>query len=340
VVGRLLAAAPEAAKAQEVDTMAVVPARPPVPTRIDVGICTFRRPGLADTLRSLAAVTVPDGAKLRLIVADNDVTASAGELVERLAAEIPHEIVYVHAPARNISIARNACLERSIGDYLAFIDDDETASTDWLVKLLDAACATGADAVLGPVHACYRADAPGWMRRGNFHSTFPVWVRGAIRTGYTCNVLLRRNSSAVAGRRFSLALGQSGGEDTAFFSELHQAGGRIAFAPDAWIHEAVPKERARFSWLAKRRFRAGQTHGRLAGEERGGVRLLSQFALAGAKAGYCLVAASGTAFLPERRNRAVLRGIMHAGVMAGLLGLREIRQYGDIGPAGEHGNAA
>ena len=119
-------------------------------------------------------------------------------LVDALRAELPFDIVYVHCPAANISIARNACLDNCSGDFLAFIDDDETASPEWLVELLAVAAATGADAVLGPVSAVYDDAAPGWMQRGDFHSTQPVWVGGEIRTGYTCNVLLRRASPSIA----------------------------------------------------------------------------------------------------------------------------------------------
>ena len=39
-----------------------------------------------------------------------------------------------------------------------------------------------------------------------------------------------------------------------------------------------------------------------------------------------------TAISPVRRNRSVLRGIMHVGVVSGLVGIREIRQYGLSSP--------
>lgn len=312
----------------------------PAAIRVDVCICTFRRVEVEDTIRSVAAATVPDNAVVRIVVADNDLMPSARSRVERLAAEIPFELHYIHAPAQNISIARNACLDASTGDFVAFIDDDETASAEWLTELVTTAMVTDADVVLGPVKALYGTAAPGWMRHGDFHSTFPVWVKGAIRTGYTCNVLLRRAAPAVAGRRFSLSLGQSGGEDTEFFSKLHGAGGSIDYAPDAWVYEPVPEGRARFFWLTKRRFRVGQTHGRLLGATRQGFGRISQIGLAAAKAAYCFAVGAGVALLPQYRNRYALRGVMHAGVVSGLLGVREIRQYGEIEPVGGRGNAA
>jgi hypothetical protein len=84
--------------------------------------------------------------------------------------------------------------------------------------------------------------------------------------------------------RFDLRLGQSGGEDTEFFYRLTDAGGRIAFAPEAWVDEPVPASRTSLAWLIRRRFRSGQTYGaRLlaAGENR-----FTAAALAAAKSGF------------------------------------------------------
>ncbi|RWA59584.1 glycosyltransferase family 2 protein [Mesorhizobium sp. M4B.F.Ca.ET.190.01.1.1] len=305
---------------------------------IDICVCTFRRPELSDTLRSIAAMDRPAGFEIGVVVADNDDQPSAQPLVKALAQELKLPIRYRHAPARNISIARNACLDASVSDLVAFIDDDETASVRWLAELVATAEASGATAVLGPVRARYGSDAPAWMRKGDFHSTLPVWVRGEIRTGYTCNVLLRTSEASLRGRRFSLARGQTGGEDTEFFDTMVRDGGRIAFAPDALVEEVVPHARAAFDWLRRRRFRFGQTHGHLIGHGASGIRRVAQVGLASAKAAYCFAMAALTAISPVRRNRSVLRGIMHVGVVSGLVGVREIRQYGLSSPqqGGKH----
>lgn len=296
---------------------------------VDIGVCTYRRRHVERTLRSLAALELPRGLEMRVIVADNDIWPSARKLVEAAAPGLPCEVRYVHCPASNISLARNACLDAAGGDFLAFIDDDSTASPHWLAQLVETAAASGADAVLGPVRAVYSPSAPDWMRRGDFHSTRPVWTDGEIRTGYSGNVLIRRASPYVVGLRFDLALGSSGGEDTEFFAHLHQRGGRIAYAPDAVADEPVTHERTRFSWLAKRRFRSGQTHGRLLAAQR---PALPQACLAMAKAALSFAAAFGLAPVAHLRNRQALRGIMHAGVVSGLLGVREIQLYGDETP--------
>lgn len=303
-------------------------------TTVDICVCTYRRPYLAETLRSLAGLTLPPATTARIIVADNDATPSARALVETLRPTLPFAIDYRHCPESNISLARNACLDAAEGDFLAFIDDDSTATPDWLKALLECAQASRADVVLGPVCAVYGETAPAWMRQGDFHSTGPVWVDGEIRTGYSGNVLLDRRSAHVAGRRFDLRLGQTGGEDTRYFQELHQSGGRIAYAPQATMFEPVSPERARFAWLAKRRFRSGQTHGRLLAAQ---TSRLPQAGLASAKAAICLAAAIAHAASPQRRNRELLRGVLHVGAVSGLFGMNEIRLYG---PGKEAPNAA
>ena len=313
--------------------------QPPSPMiQVDVCVCTYRRPYLAETLRSLAALELPTDVEARIIVSDNDVAPSAQELAASIAPSLPFELIYIHCPASNISLARNACLDAAGGDFLAFVDDDSTVTPRWLAALIKTAGITGADAVLGPVQSVYAATAPGWMRRGDFHSTNPVWVDGQIRTGYSGNVLLRRASPHVEGRRFNLSLGKTGGEDTEYFSQLHAAGGKIAYAEDATVFEPVTEDRAQLQWLAKRRFRSGQTHGRLLVNQQAGRRPV-QIGLAAAKAAYCFAGAGALVAVPHKRNRQVLRGIMHVGAISGLLGVREIRLYGDE-PAGGRPHAA
>ncbi len=298
---------------------------------IDVAVCTFRRPELRQVLASLAELVVPASTSVRIIVADNDIEPSGKSVVTAAAETMPFPVEYLHCPAANISLARNACLDACAADFLAFIDDDETATRDWLRELVATAEASDADVVLGPVRALYGGTAPEWMRRGDFHSTRPVTVNGEIGTGYTCNALLRTGAPSLRGRRFNLALGKTGGEDTEFFTHAHRAGARISFSPDAWVEEPVPAGRLRLTWLAKRRFRSGQTHGRLLRERNGPLGAVRNVALALAKTGFCAGMATLLAFSRRRCVAYGLRAIMHAGAAGGILGLSEIRQYGAVG---------
>ena len=288
---------------------------------IEICICTFRRPFLADTLRSIARLET-GGHSVRIVVADNDAEPSAQVLVTRMAASLPFPVRYVHAPHANISIARNACLDAARADYVAFIDDDEVVRPGWLTALVAKAEQSDAAAVLGPVQAIYADGAPAWMVRGDFHSTMPVFVSGSIRTGYTCNMLMRW-SEPFRSLRFDHALGRSGGEDTDFFYRLTAQGGVIDYAPDAVVEEPVPPERATMAWLVRRRLRFGQTHGRLMGDAS-----WRSLPLVGAKIVYCCTMTVFTALSPVLRRRNWLRAVLHMGVAGGILGLRQAEHYG------------
>jgi succinoglycan biosynthesis protein ExoM len=300
-----------------------------------VGVCTFRRPSLADTLASLGRQELPPGLALQVAVADNDESPSAGPIVEaaRLAG-LPVE--HLHAPARNISVARNRVLDRAeeIGaDLVAFVDDDERVEPGWLAALVAALDAGPADAAFGPVAAHYGPGAPAWMREGRLHDTHPEVDAGGVTNGYTCNVLLDARAPSLRGRRFDPALGRTGGEDSAFFEGARRAGARLVPAPLALAEEDVPASRARWDWLARRRLRMGQTHARLIGEGAGPLGRARRAAVAGAKALACLGLAAAAGPSRARRNAALLRGCLHVGVVAGLLGARTLVLYGGPEPS-------
>lgn len=289
--------------------------------RIDVCVCTFRRPSLRDTLGSLARQQVP----VRIIVADNDETPSAAATVEDARAEFGLDVVYIHAPARNISIARNACLDAVESQYVAFIDDDEVAPSTWLAALLRQIETDRLDVVFGPVRALYPNGAPAWAVSGNFHSFGPV-VRadGEIDTGYSSNVLIRH--AVIGALRFDPALGRTGGEDTVFFAQMHERGARLGFAPDAEVQEPTASERTKLGWLLRRSFRSGQSHARVLAM-RGRARLaIGVPALA--KAAYCMFAALLSMWSPVGVRRNLIRGALHVGAVAKALGAGELVLYG------------
>lgn len=291
---------------------------------VDVAVCTFRRPSLTETLESIAAQRLDDGGPVRVVVADNDEVPSARDAAEAAAARLGLDLRYVHAPARNISVARNACLDAGTAPLLAFIDDDEIASPGWLRALVARMEETGADAVLGPVRARYPEDAPAWVARADLHSTRPPATgTGAIRTGYSGNVLIRR--AGFGAMRFDPALGRTGGEDDVFFATAVRRGAVMAFAPEAVVEEAVPPARATLRWLCRRSFRNGQTYAR--NRLDGGAGRPAALALAAVKAGACAAGAVATFPFPARSRPFLVRGALHLGACARYLGRRDLELY-------------
>ncbi len=289
---------------------------------IDVCVCTFRRPQISATLQSIAEQELRPDFKVRVLVADNDIEPNAKAYVLKAAEEHRLDVRYLHAPGRNISIARNACLDYAEGDWIAFIDDDEMAAPGWLAALLE--MTAEADVVFGPVNAIYRDDAPGWLRAGDFHSTRVVYRGGSIDTGYAGNVLICRSAMEGKNLRFDLACGVSGGEDTLFFGQLSSAGLRLVEAPQALAFEPVPKERTTLGWLARRSWRSGQSHAAMVLRTSGASISPAKAVVSAAKTGTCLVGAGIETWSALGWRRWLLRGFLHCGMAVRFTGCKAL----------------
>ncbi len=291
---------------------------------VDVCVCTFRRPAVARLLASLAKQELGGSFRIRVIVADNDDTPSARETVETAFVAEGLDGVYLHAPARNISVARNACLQAGRAPLVAFIDDDEIARPGWLIGLVTAMDAAKTDVVFGKVNAAYAPDAPRWMPAADLHSTPAPFRNGAIDGGYTCNVLMRRR--AIGALRFDPTFGRSGGEDTTFFAAMRGMGASMSYSADAVVDEPVTKSRSSLAWLTQRAYRSGQTYGLLRlgkGESRARLAAVSL-----AKVMWCLIVSSLTLWSPARWRKSAVRGWLHMGVLGAVVGGRSIELYG------------
>lgn len=293
--------------------------------QLDLGVCTFRRTYVGETLKSLRAMHVPDALALRIFVLDNDDEPSAADLVDKVAREPGTEITYVHVPGRNISIARNALLERSEADWIAFIDDDETVVPAWLSEMWARHTETGTDGVFGAMRSLFPPEAPDWLRVLNLHSPGAQRIQGRVETGGAGNVLLRWRNTPWQGERFDLRRGRTGGEDTEFFFRLRRMGARYEIADAAIAFEPVAPERMSLHWLIRRRFRAGQSY---SARSVGQIDRASLALQALGKSGLSLVMVVPQLFSPAGWRFWLLRSSFHAGVVAGCLNIREVVHYG------------
>ncbi|MGV6819720.1 MAG: glycosyltransferase [Parvularcula sp.] len=289
------------------------------PQSLIVGICTYRRPSLAEAIRSVFVQTRKAD---RIIVVDNDIEPTAEPIIRALREESDTTLVYRHVPGGNIAVARNAVLDLSAGHRLAFLDDDEMASPRWLAELEAALHDGGVAAVFGPQIALYQPSDPAWMRALSPHSFHGHLIEGALQSGSTGNCLIDLSHPALQNRRFDRAAAPFGGSDTQFFVEAYRAGARYAFAPSAKVSERVPPHRARWSWLLRRRYRYGHTHARVTGKS-GAADAFIAFA----KLSYCGMIAAMRGFDPVGRRASILRGALHAGVLAAALGRKGPAEY-------------
>jgi len=289
---------------------------------VSICICTFRRPALFEALTSLGDLKGLEDYQIEVVVADNDEQDLMRQEVINFAEGFRFQIHYIHAPARNISVARNAALAAANGLWAAFIDDDEVADPLWLSTLLKHR--HGNVAIVGPCIARYSSSFPGWIKKCDFHSNRidkdPV-------NGYTSNVLLDIGFLRKKVIAFRTELGQTGGEDTIFFREIHRARGKISYCPDAVVYEPVVPSRANMNWVRRRKFRAGQIHGLMCREFKPeAFRWLA--VTSGSKAALSFLAS--ILFIPGsvRSRLWHARGILHLGALIYWLRPKILKEYG------------
>ena len=96
---------------------------------------------LKDCLESVISQSYKDW---ELIIADDGSTDATGKIADEYAA-IDERISVIHTENIGVSIARNACLKKSTGQYIAFVDADDCLEPQYLEELIKHARLNSAD---------------------------------------------------------------------------------------------------------------------------------------------------------------------------------------------------
>jgi glycosyltransferase involved in cell wall biosynthesis len=225
---------------------------------VTVFIPTFRRNiSFERAVRSVFAQQIDFAAEI--VVIDNSPEGAALSVCARLQEESPLPMRYAHEPRPGVAFARNAGVALARADWIAFLDDDQEAPPHWLRSLVNAAEATRADALFGPVSA--EVEAPNeWSEHlKHLHTRTGPAVSGIIYRYYGVgNSLLRRRALLKGPTPFAPTANETGGEDDLLFSAAQRSGVRFAWVAEAKVTEHVPADRACLRYALRRSFAYGQ----------------------------------------------------------------------------------
>jgi succinoglycan biosynthesis protein ExoM len=222
------------------------------PVQIQVCLLTYKRPDLLrETLLSLRSQIISDPQlKMHILVVDNDAAGSGQETFRSALTRSPVPARYVCEPGRGIGNARNRALLESAGmDYIAFIDDDEAATPEWLQALYQTMQRFRSDIVTGPVTPKF-LDAPPWIVQGGFFRMSPQATGNAVEYVATNNVLFR--AELATRYKFDSRFDATGGEDTHFFMRMKRDGLRLVWCQEAEVIETIPGDRTKVRWMLQR----------------------------------------------------------------------------------------
>lgn len=232
---------------------------------VSICVCTYRRDTLRDTLASLARLTMPPGTDIEVVVVDNDGDCSARSMVSGFADSAPFPVVYAAESRKGLSFARNRGLETAKGQWIALLDDDEVAASDWLARLLETAERFRADAVVGTVLPEFEGLPPAWIVRSRFfdRSLPPAGTKIGMGIALSGNALLRVDFLREHNLLFDTDFNFTGGEDSDFFRRFTDLGGTVVSAPEAVVREFVPTQRMTAEHLSKVSLWIGEIYARL-----------------------------------------------------------------------------
>lgn len=224
---------------------------------VTVILCTFNRcASLAQALNSVAVSKMPESIGWEILVVDNNSTDQTRAVVEDFCRTYPGRFRYLFEPQPGKSHALNSALRTTLGDVLAFMDDDVVVEPTWLRNLT-------APLQNGPWAGTGGRILPQWP------CTPPSWIPIKERYGLGPLVLFDLGPEAgplaeppfgtnMAYRRtifdkyngFRRDLGPNPdseirGEDTEFGNRLLRAGEQLWYEPSAVVHHKVPPNRLR-----------------------------------------------------------------------------------------------
>ncbi len=131
---------------------------------ITLALCTHNHADrLGRTLDDLASLQHPECA-WELLVIDNGSTDATSSLLAETGWRPPGVPVRVVGEDRlGLSNARNRALQEMAGEYIVFMDDDETPGPGWLRAYHEAIAAYRPDAIGGRIEVLFEGERPSWL---------------------------------------------------------------------------------------------------------------------------------------------------------------------------------
>ena len=225
-----------------------------------VALCTHNHSDrLTRTLADLLHLRVPE-APWELLIIDNASRDATPDILAHQAWPVGWQVRVLQEERLGLSNARNRAIREARGQYLIFLDDDETADPDWLRAFERLIEAHSPDAFGGRIEVLFEGPRPAWLTDeligflGQLrYADIIIPLTEHSTSFYGGNFGFRRSVCDIVGD-FDAMLGRkgtdnTGGEEVDFYRRLLDAGFKAW-----WTHEAVIHHRIQADKLDRRYF--------------------------------------------------------------------------------------
>ena len=234
-----------------------------------VVLCTHNHlDRLRRTLSDLAALKPPQS-PWEFLVIDNGCRDGTTDFLAQYAWPSSWEVRIVREEKLGLSNARNRAIAEADGDYVIFMDDDETADVDWLCAFERLIQAKDPDAFGGRIRVLFEGTRPRWLRDellgflGELNRAEGIAPLTDPQTSfYGGNFGIRKSVCDHVGR-FNAMLGRkgtdnTGGEEVDFYRRLLDAGFTVWWTPEAVIHHRIQTGKLQRSYFLDLHYRMGR----------------------------------------------------------------------------------
>ncbi len=179
---------------------------------------------LGNALDSLTAQTVVES--MQIILVDDGSTDASPHICDEFASKHPATVV-IHQQNGGVSAARNTGLKEAKGEYIGFVDADDTVAHDYYEKLLKAAKENNCDMAFSSITFIYNGEfraVPDWynpntiIHRNRIREIFLQKMLSDGSQNSACLKIFRR--SIIGDFSLEFPVGIKIGEDKRFVLEF------------------------------------------------------------------------------------------------------------------------
>ena len=237
------------------------------PIDLCVIICTYNRAReLQSCLESLTRQSICTD-QFSVLVVDNNSSDKTAQIAQNFGSHLPH-LRYVFESKQGLSYARNRGLQEADSNWVAFLDDDAMARSDWVERIFNMIGNHPFDAFGGIYLPWYRDGKASWYL--DSYATDRTWMpydeisELKERCFSGGNAVFRREAALAAGG-FPTELGMQGdqlgyGEENTLQYALRRMGYRTGIDPEMNIDHLVPLHKQTLTFFLQRRCTEGKIH--------------------------------------------------------------------------------
>lgn len=237
-----------------------------------VALCTHNHADrLERTLADLPQV-VPPRAPWEFLVIDNGSRDATPQLLASHHWPQGWQVRVVREDKLGLSNARNRAIAEARGEYIIFMDDDETADPEWLRAFERLVDTRRPDAFGGRIRVLFEDERPNWLTDellgflGELDRAATITRLTAQETsffggnfGFRLDIIDRVGGfDALLGRKGGI---NTGGEEVDFYHRLLAADMHVWWTPEAVIHHRIQASKLKRSYFLDLHYRMGRAQG-------------------------------------------------------------------------------